>query len=121
MDASTCHIRVFSLAFGWLHHTLWGPDLWLRNSVGGVDVEYEQFVVVGVEEGRLKRIINVYNVSRRIVELRHGNDWSELNELKPKLLKFAILLEQWPYRATRRSEVAADATWHARRGRDRQL
>jgi hypothetical protein len=48
---------------------------------------------------RLKRIINVFNVGRRVVELRRGKEWSGLAAFKPKLLKFVILLEQWPYRA----------------------
>jgi len=48
---------------------------------------------------RLKRIINVFNVGRRIVELRRGKKWSGLATFKPKLLKFVIILEQWPYRA----------------------
>jgi len=48
---------------------------------------------------RLKRIINVFNVGRRVVELRRGKKWSGLAEFKPKLLKFVIILEQWPYRA----------------------
>ena len=48
---------------------------------------------------RLKRIINVFNVGRRVVELRRGKKWSGLFEFKPKLLKFVIMLEQWPYRA----------------------
>ena len=47
---------------------------------------------------RLKRIINVFNVGRRVVELRRGKEWSGLAEFKTKLLKFVILLEQWPYR-----------------------
>ena len=51
---------------------------------------------------RLKRIINVFNVGRRVVELRRGEDWSGLAEFKPKLLKFVIMLEQWPYRAPAR-------------------
>ena len=49
---------------------------------------------------RLKRIINVFNVGRRVVELRRGKNWSGLAAFKPKLLKFVILLEQWPYRAS---------------------
>ena len=44
---------------GWsspiLPPTLWGPELWLRNAMGGVSVELEQFVVFNAEEGRLKR------------------------------------------------------------------
>ena len=47
---------------GWrsplLPDTLWGPELFLRNAMGGVSVEYEQFVVVDPEEGRMKRILN---------------------------------------------------------------
>ena len=30
----------------------------LRNAMGGVSVELEQFVVFNAEEGRLKRVIN---------------------------------------------------------------
>ena len=48
---------------------------------------------------RLKRIINVFNVGRRVVELRRGKEWSGMAAFKPKLLKFVIMLEQWPYRA----------------------
>ena len=51
---------------------------------------------------RLKRIINVFNVGRHVVELRRGKEWSGLPEFKPKLLKFVIMLEQWPYRAPAR-------------------
>ena len=51
---------------------------------------------------RLKRIINVFNVGRRVVELRRGKEWSGLAKFKPKLLKFVIMLEQWPYRAPAR-------------------
>jgi hypothetical protein len=47
---------------GWtspvLPPTLWGPELYLRNALGGVQIEYEQFVVTNVQEGRMKRIIN---------------------------------------------------------------
>ena len=47
---------------GWsspiLPPTLWGPELWLRNAMGGVSIEYEQFVVFDVDEGRMKRILN---------------------------------------------------------------
>ena len=47
---------------GWsspvLPSTLWGPELWLRNAMGGTNIEYEQFVVVDVAEGRMKRILN---------------------------------------------------------------
>ena len=47
---------------GWsspiLPPTLWGPELWLRNAMGGVSVELEQFVVFNAEEGRLKRVLN---------------------------------------------------------------
>lgn len=38
--------------------TLWGPDLYLRNGVGGVLKECEQFAVTDVAIGRLKRILN---------------------------------------------------------------
>jgi hypothetical protein len=48
---------------------------------------------------RLKRIINVFNVGRRVIELRRGKEWSGLAAFKPKLLKFVIMLEQWPCRA----------------------
>jgi hypothetical protein len=48
---------------------------------------------------RLKRIINVFNVGRRVVELRRGKNWSGLAAFKPKLLKLVVMLEQWPYRA----------------------
>ena len=51
---------------------------------------------------RLKRIINVFNVGRHVVELRRGKEWPGLTEFKPKLLKFVIMLEQWPYRAPAR-------------------
>ena len=51
---------------------------------------------------RLKRIINVFNVGRHVVELRKGKEWSGLVAFKPKLLKFVIMLEQWPYRASAR-------------------
>eukprot|EP00964_Phaeocystis_antarctica_P101899 scaffold67357_cov67-Phaeocystis_antarctica.AAC.1 len=51
---------------------------------------------------RLKRIINVFNVGRRVVELRRGKEWSGMAAFKPKLLKFVIMLEQWPYRAPAR-------------------
>ena len=51
---------------------------------------------------RLKRIINVFNVGRRVVELRRGKEWPGLADFKPKLLKFVIMLEQWPYRAPAR-------------------
>jgi len=47
---------------GWtspiLPGTLWGPEASLRNAIGGVSVEYEQFVVADPVQGRLKRIIN---------------------------------------------------------------
>lgn len=47
---------------GWsspiLPPTLWGPELVLRNAIGGVSIEYEQFAVVGMAEGRLKRVLN---------------------------------------------------------------
>eukprot|EP00964_Phaeocystis_antarctica_P036713 scaffold20955_cov66-Phaeocystis_antarctica.AAC.6 len=48
---------------------------------------------------RLKRIVNVFNVGRRVAELRRGKEWSGMADFKPKLLKFVIMLEQWPYRA----------------------
>ena len=56
---------------------------------------------------RLKRIINVFNVGRRVVELRRGEKWPGLTEFKPKLLKFVIMLEQWPYRAPSMSQKMA--------------
>ena len=37
---------------------LWGPELYFRNAMGGVGVEFEQFVVVDPAEGRMKRILN---------------------------------------------------------------
>ena len=47
---------------GWtsplLPPTLWGPELYLKNAIGGTSIEYEQFVVTGVEDGRMKRIVN---------------------------------------------------------------
>lgn len=47
---------------GWtspvLPPTLWGPELYLRNAIDGVSVEYEQFVVANPDEGRMKRVIN---------------------------------------------------------------
>lgn len=47
---------------GWtspvLPPTLWGPELYLRNAIDGVSIEYEQFVVANPTEGRMKRIIN---------------------------------------------------------------
>jgi len=43
---------------------------------------------------RIKRIINVFNLSRRIAELR-----CEVSpQLTAKILKMVILVEQWPYR-----------------------
>merc|ERR1719223_2398252 len=51
---------------------------------------------------RLKRIINVFNVGRHVVELRRGKKWSGLAEFKPKLLKYVVMLDQWPYRAPAR-------------------
>ena len=47
---------------GWsspiLPPTLWGPEMVLRNAIGSVQTEYEQFVVADSGEGRMKRIIN---------------------------------------------------------------
>ena len=47
---------------GWtspiLPATLWGPEVYLRNAIGGSVKEYEQFVVCDAARGRLKRIIN---------------------------------------------------------------
>ena len=62
---------------------------------------------------RLKRIINVFNVGRRVVELRRGKEWPGLAEFKPKLLKFVIMLEQWPYRAPVPSQKAAQTSYSA--------
>jgi hypothetical protein len=47
---------------------------------------------------RMKRIINVFNVSRRIAELRFGASSPILPQLTSKILKMVILVEQWPYR-----------------------
>jgi hypothetical protein len=44
----------------------------------------------------------VFNVGRQVVELRRGKEWPGMTEFKPKLLKFVIMLEQWPYRAPAR-------------------
>ena len=63
---------------------------------------------------RLKRIINVFNVGRRVVELRRGEKWPGLTEFKPKLLKFVIMLEQWPYRAPARLKRWLPRVCHAR-------
>jgi len=46
----------------------------------------------------MKRIINVFNVSRHIAELRCGKLSANLGSLGPKILKLTILLEQWPCR-----------------------
>eukprot|EP00984_Skeletonema_dohrnii_P014031 scaffold5864_cov93-Skeletonema_dohrnii-CCMP3373.AAC.9 len=43
---------------------------------------------------RMKRIINVFNVARRITELQRKVS----PQLTAKILKMVILLEQWPYR-----------------------
>ena len=47
---------------GWtsplLPPTLWGPEVTLRNAIGGAAREFEQFVVTDASRGRLKRIIN---------------------------------------------------------------
>ena len=47
---------------------------------------------------RMKRIINVFNVSRRIAELRFETSSPILTKLTAKILKLVILVEQWPYR-----------------------
>jgi hypothetical protein len=47
---------------------------------------------------RMKRIINVFNVTRRIAELRCEASSPNIPQLTPKILKIVILLEQWPYR-----------------------
>eukprot|EP00984_Skeletonema_dohrnii_P027349 scaffold16874_cov123-Skeletonema_dohrnii-CCMP3373.AAC.1 len=47
---------------------------------------------------RMKRIINVFNVSRRIAELRCEASSPILQQLTTKILKMVILVEQWPYR-----------------------
>jgi hypothetical protein len=46
----------------------------------------------------MKRIINSFNVSRRVAELRCGESSPILRQLTSKILKMVILLEQWPYR-----------------------
>lgn len=46
----------------------------------------------------MKRIVNCFNVSRHIAELRCGNSNDVLSSLSPKILKMVILIEQWPYR-----------------------
>jgi hypothetical protein len=47
---------------------------------------------------RMKRILNVFNLSRRIAELRCGASNPILRLLTSKILKMVILVEQWPYR-----------------------
>jgi len=47
---------------------------------------------------RLKRIINVFDVSRCIAELWCEESNQILRQLTTKILKMVILLEQWPYR-----------------------
>ncbi len=47
---------------------------------------------------RMKRIINVFHVSRFIAELRCGASRPILPQFTSKLLKMVILVEQWPYR-----------------------
>ncbi len=48
---------------------------------------------------RMKRIINIFNVSRRIAELRlDASSPIFLTQLSAKILKMVILVEQWPYR-----------------------
>ena len=63
---------------------------------------------------RLNRIINVFNVGQRVAELYRGRMWSGMDRFKPKLLKFVILLEQWPYRPSARQHIAA--TYSCRAG-----
>ena len=59
---------------GWtspiLPPTLWGPELFLKNAIGGADLEYEQFVVTDKKEGRMKRIINYEATIMVPMELR---------------------------------------------------
>lgn len=60
---------------GWtsplLPPTLWGPELYLKNAIGGVQIEYEQFVVTDVTEGRMKRICNYEATVMVPMELHH--------------------------------------------------
>ena len=59
--------------------TLWGPELFFGNCVGGVHCNYEQFVVSGPEEGRLKRIINYECTVQCSMDLRRFPfDWQVL-------------------------------------------
>ena len=37
---------------------LWGPEICIKNSIGAVHKEYDQFAVTDIKEGRLKRTIN---------------------------------------------------------------
>jgi hypothetical protein len=47
---------------------------------------------------RMKRILNGFNLSRRIAELRCGESNPILRYFTSKILKMVILVEQWPYR-----------------------
>ncbi len=47
---------------------------------------------------RMKRIVNIFNVSRRIAELQFEASNPVLTKFTAKMLKMAILVEQWPYR-----------------------
>ena len=59
--------------------TLWGPELFFGNCVGGVHCNYEQFVVSGPDEGRLKRIINYECTVQCSMDLRRFPfDWQGL-------------------------------------------
>ena len=59
--------------------TLWGPELFFGNCVGGVHCNYEQFVVSGPNEGRLKRIINYECTVQCSMDLRRFPfDWQVL-------------------------------------------
>ena len=59
--------------------TLWGPELFFGNCVGGVHCNYEQFVVSGPDEGRLKRIINYECTVQCSMDLRRFPfDWQVL-------------------------------------------
>ena len=63
---------------------------------------------------RIKRIVNVYNVQRFVVRAGVGSGTDDLDdELSGKLLKFVILLEQWPYRmAWLIKYIENNSQWH---------
>jgi len=70
----------------------------------------EYSVCVDSNPRRMKRIINVYNFCKYIVEKEHtGMVEKKLTEFKYKLLKFVILLEQWPYRMAWVMQTIEDA------------